>query len=162
MHQTEAAATRSAADSDVRGRQTDRRGALRLAAGAACALLLPRAAFATDHRIDFSGGPVRRAAVDYTLRGRNDGRFLFDATAGERLSVRLRIDHADARFNIWAPETRRALFISNRSPDPYAFDGVLPKAGEYAIQVFLAGASARGDVDLPLRLDVTLSPATTG
>lgn len=162
MLHSEGAAMRSAAETAVSGPRADRRGVLRLAAGGACALLLPRAAFATDHRIEFSGGPVRRAAVDYTLRGRNDGRFLFDAVAGERLSVRLRIDHADARFNIWAPETRRALFISNRSPDPYAFDGVLPKPGEYAIQVFLAGASARGDVDLPLRLDVTLSPATTG
>lgn len=139
-----------------------RRRLLRGAAGAGLAALTPGALQAMEQRLDLPPEGTRRIALEHALRGRNDARFVFEATAGERLRVRLAIRGAEARFNIWAPDSRRALFISNRAADPYAFDGALPATGEYAIQVFLAGAAARGDQDTPFALDLQITPGLSG
>ncbi|MGG7568008.1 hypothetical protein ACQ5SO_17790 [Rhodovulum sp. DZ06] len=139
----------------------DRRDALGLLIGAGASVLLPSAAFALQRRLDFPPGGGRLTETA-TLRGRDEARFAFDGAAGAELTARVRIRGADARFNIWAPETRRAMFIGARSPDPYRFSGTLPKTGTYELQIFLVGAAARGDQDIPFSVEVDLKAPRLG
>lgn len=149
---------RRALDADGR----TRRSALRLALGAASLpLFAPAAAMALTQDVAFPDPRRRDARIDMALRGRNDARLRFAGVAGERLRVELSIRGAEARFNIWAPETRRAMWIGARSRTPYSFDGVLEKTGVHEVQAFLVGAAARGDAEHPFSIRIRLSGGTS-
>lgn len=138
-----------------------RREALLLGLCAAAApLLAPVRALAAPFpaHAPFPDPGRRDVTLEGTLRGRNEARIRFDAAAGERLRIDLTAPRGvDARFNIWAPATRRAMWIGARSRTPYNFDGILEKSGTHEVQLFLAGAAARGDVDNPMSLRIRLT-----
>ena len=149
----------TAADRAPDAARFSRRSALRLTLGAAAALplLSPEQAAAFQRTIYFSGGDRRDATIKAALRGRNEARLRFDAFAGDRLRVEVAIRGAEARFNVWAPATRRAMWIGARSKTPYRFDGRLEKSGTHEVQVFLVGAAARGSEEHPLSIRVRLN-----
>jgi hypothetical protein len=67
--------------------------------------------------------------------------YVFDARAGQTLTVTLKSTRGSAEMNVWAPGGDTALTVG--SAEPYRFSTALPASGRYRVQVYQMRAAAR-------------------
>lgn len=106
------------------------------------------------------------ATLSGTVRGRDSIEYMVGAASGQHMRVKLASQSGSIYFNVFAPGKQpgkdEALFIGDTGGD--TFDGVLPAAGDYMIQVYLyrnaarAGKSARFSLDVAV--DAQAAPST--
>jgi hypothetical protein len=82
------------------------------------------------------------ATLTGTIRGQDGVNYTLDAKAGQAMTARLTADNASCYFLIWPPGSDTALFNSAMS-DGQRFEGALPAAGTYRVQVYLYRNAAR-------------------
>ncbi len=81
--------------------------------------------------------------------------YVFEAHAGQRLSVTMHTPHPSAYFNIFPANLQWAFFVG--STDGNSFDGVLSSDGSYVIRVYLMRSAARRNEVARCELEVRLS-----
>ena len=130
---------------------------LRRTAVLALALLLASPALAQDkartERVQFAKGASSKA-----IKGAVKGYDGVDYVVGLRqtLKVDMKTSNASSYFNVTAPGADSALFIGSTSGG--SFKGVVPKTGDYTIQVYLMrNAARRGET-----ANYTLAVGATG
>jgi hypothetical protein len=84
-----------------------------------------------------SDGTTRTGAIT----GDEAVRYVLDARAGQRMTVKMTTSNASAYFNITAPGATEALHIGSVAGN--SFDAILPAGGTYAVEVFLMRNAAR-------------------
>jgi hypothetical protein len=94
----------------------------------------------TRQPVVFPAGQTQAAATG-RIEGRASVDHVVSAVAGQTLAVTLQADSAMAYFNVLPPGSDEAIFIGSTSGSE--FRGVLPRAGEYVIRVYLMPAGAR-------------------
>jgi Bacterial SH3 domain len=125
----------------------------------AAAVALLAAGAAAQERVTFAEGtPV--AMVEGSLAGQAASAFVVTGAAGQSLTVTLESDNPQAYFNILAPATTPgelgpAMFSGAR--EGRRFEGPLPQAGDYMVQVLLSRAAARKAETASFSLSLSLT-----
>lgn len=112
----------------------------------------------------FAGGGISRVPLDLDdglatpavdIVGDEVVDYVFEARAGQRLTVTMRTQHPSAYFNIFPANLQWAFFVGSTEGD--SFDGVLSSDGSYVIRVYLMRSAARRNEVARCELDVRLS-----
>ena len=96
--------------------------------------------------------PVRRVDVSFasgtsgasyndSITGYDSVEYFLSASGGQHMRVEMSTSNASNYFNVWPPGGDTAIFVGSSSGDQ--FDGILPRSGEYRVQVFLMRNAAR-------------------
>ena len=98
------------------------------------------------------------ASYSDTIVGYDSVEYFLDASAGQRMRVDLNTSNLSNYFNVWPPGADTAIFVGASSGDN--FDGVLPRSGEYRVQVFMMRNAARRNETARYSIDISVTGAT--
>lgn len=117
-------------------------------------------AFAQDEvrRVDvrFTAG-TSGASYSDTIVGYDSIEYFLTANTGQRMRIELNTSNLSNYFNVWPPGTDTAIFVGASSGD--TFDGILPRSGEYRVQVFLMRNAARRNETANFTIDFSITGA---
>ena len=121
---------------------------LRRAAVIALALAFAAPAFAQTEarteRVEFAKGASSKA-IKGSVKGYASTNYVVGLRAGQTLSVDLKTRNLSNYFNVMGPGADTAAFVGSTSGGSYK--AVVPKAGDYTVQVYLMrNAARRGEV----------------
>ncbi|MGC9419607.1 MAG: SH3 domain-containing protein [Rhodovulum sp.] len=131
----------------------------------ALALFFGQAASAQDavtKRVQFQPGQSG-ATVNESLTGYESVHYLLGAKAGQRMVVDMSASNPSTYYNIYAPGDRpgasTAMYIA--ATNGLRYDGVLPRDGDYLIQVFINRNAARRNESTNYTLNVSIGGNAT-
>jgi hypothetical protein len=124
----------------VRKMRTQAILAIGLAALVGLAQARPAPAQTETQQVSFPAGSDG-STISATIKGQEAVRYVLGASAGQRMTVKMRTNNASAYFNITAPGAAEALHIGSVAGN--SFDGVLPAGGNYTVEVYLMRNAAR-------------------
>lgn len=108
-------------------------------------------------RVQFRAGQSG-ASINGSLTGYESIHYLLGANAGQRMVVDLSASNASTYYNIYAPGDRpgasTAMYIA--ATNGLRYDGVLPRGGDYLIQVFINRNAARRNETTNYTLNVSI------
>lgn len=126
----------------------------------AMGLLFGTVAMAQDpvtKRVQFQAG-YSGATINGSLTGYESVHYLLGAKAGQRMVVDMSTSNASTYFNIYAPGDRpgasMAMYIA--ASNGLRFEGMLPRDGDYLIQVFINRNAARRNESTNYTLNVSI------
>ena len=90
-----------------------------------------------------------------TIRGRESIDYIVRADAGQELRVDFSSSHSSSYINIYAPDADAAMHIGSTAGN--RFEGILPEAGDYRIQVYLMRNAARRNETADFTLEIGLT-----
>lgn len=131
-----------------------------MAIGFAGGVFLGSAALAQDQirRVDVSfAAGTSGASYSDRIVGYESVEYLLSASGGQQMRIDLNTSNPSNYFNVWPPGGDTAIFVGSSSGDH--FDGVLPRSGEYRVQVFLMRNAARRNETANFTLDIAITGA---
>lgn len=96
----------------------------------------------------YSGSIIGYESVDYFL----------SASGGQRMGIEMSTSNASNYFNVWPPGGDTAIFVGSSSGDQ--FNGIVPRSGEYRVQVFLMRNAARRNETANFTLKFAITDAS--
>lgn len=112
-----------------------------------------------QERVHFKAG-TSGTTIKGHIAGRDDIDYLLGAKAGQRMTVELHADNAQAYFNVLPPGSEEAIFVGSLSGN--RFEGTLPASGDYRVRVYLMRAAARRDEQAHFSLKLQIGGAQAG
>ena len=111
-------------------------------------------------RVQFPAGKSG-TTINASLTGYESIEYLLGARAGQRMVVELIPSNSSTYFNVFAPGDRpgesAAMYIA--ATNGLRFDGVLPRDGDYRVQVFINRNAARRNESTNYTLNVSIGGA---
>jgi hypothetical protein len=113
--------------------------------------------------------PVREKTVQFprgqsgvvlkdSIRGYASVKYKLSASAGQKMEITLKSSNRSNYFNVLPPGEDTAMFVGSTSGDHFA--GVLPKKGEYIVDVYLMRNAARRNETASFSIDFRISGAS--
>jgi hypothetical protein len=111
--------------------------------------------------------PVREKTVQFPkgqsgvvlkdhIKGYESVKYKLNAAAGQKMEITLKSSNASNYFNVQAPGEDTAIFIGSTSGNHYS--GVLPKKGDYIVDVYLMRNAARRNEVANYSIDFKIAP----
>lgn len=108
-----------------------------------------------QEKVHFQLG-VSSATIEGRIKGDQTVDYVLSAREGQFMNASMATDNKASYFNILAPgESEVAMF--NGSVGENQFEGVLPKAGDYKIRVYMMRSAARRDEVANYRLEMIVT-----
>jgi hypothetical protein len=116
-------------------------------------LAAPSLADDTTRTVRFAAG-TDSAEFSGAIGGYDTANYVFDASAGQRLSVSMSASNPQAYFNISAPGGGDAIHVGSIAGN--SFSGRLQSSGRYRVEVYLMRAAARRGETSRFRLSISI------
>lgn len=106
--------------------------------------------------VSFAAG-TSGASYSDTIVGYDSVEYFLSASGGQQMRIDLSTSNPSNYFNVWPPGADTAIFVGSSKGDH--FNGVLPRSGEYRVQVFLMRNAARRNETANFTLDIAITGA---
>lgn len=114
-------------------------------------------------RVQFPAGQSG-TTISESLTGYQSVEYLLGASAGQRMIVELVPSNPSTYFNVFAPGDRpgesAAMYLA--ATNGLRYDGVLPRNGDYRVQVFINRNAARRNESTNYTLNISIGGAAEG